>query len=280
MSSLFAIVTPTNAVSVDSAGRGQAHFTVTNVSGRPVHGGARIVPQDPAAGSWLTLAGEAERAFPVGGTEQYIVRIAAPPGAPAGNYTLRLDMVGVDNPDEEYDQGPTVAFAVHQPQPQKKPFPWWILLVAAGVVIAILAVVLIVVLVRPEPTPTPSPTFTPRPTRPDIPVVEKVARPSRLTIPSGMKMTCLKEPDTVEPCTSYPVIRWRGYTYWAHSYTDNRSSMGIVAYDAAGKVVRQWEKTGARYIWQITVDTSDKTVTLWGQDKKAIVMSWAELEPR
>ena len=49
---------------------------------------------------------------------------------------------------------------------------------------------------------------------------------------------------------------------------------------AAGKVVRQWGKAGARYIWQITVDTSDKTVTFWGQAKKSIVMSWAELEVR
>ena len=53
--------------------------------------------------------------------------------------------------------------------------------------------------------------------------------------------------------------------------------MTIVAYDAAGKAVKKWYKTGARYVERITVDTGAKTVTFWGQANRKIVMKWKEL---
>jgi hypothetical protein len=101
----------------------------------------------------------------------------------------------------------------------------------------------------------------------DAPVVENVASRSRPAIPSGLKVTC----------STCPVIKWGGYTYWAYSHRDNRVAMTIVAYDAAGKVVRKWYKTGARYVGRIGVDTAAKTVTFWGQADKTIVMKWDEL---
>ena len=53
--------------------------------------------------------------------------------------------------------------------------------------------------------------------------------------------------------------------------------MTIVAYDAAGNVVQQWYRTGARYVVQITVDAAAETVTFLGQDNETIVMTWGEL---
>src|SRR5207248_4545457 len=70
-------------------------------------------------------------------SQQYAVHIAAPPTAPAGDCTFRLDMVDVANPDENFSQGPTVKFVVPMPVLVKKPFPWWIVAVIVGVVILV-----------------------------------------------------------------------------------------------------------------------------------------------
>jgi hypothetical protein len=144
MPSLFAVTTAANSVPLDGNRKGQIVFTVSNTSVRAVRGRARIAPDGSAAATWFALTGEAERDFTVNGTQQYTVQIAVPPTIAAGNYTVRLDMVGVDNPDEDYTQGPSVTFAVPEPLPVKKPFPWWIIAVIAGIVIVgiILAVVL------------------------------------------------------------------------------------------------------------------------------------------
>jgi hypothetical protein len=74
-----------------------------------------------------------------------------------------------------------------------------------------------------------------------------------------------------------PVIQWNGYTYWAYSYADNRMAMAILAYDATGKVVKQWEKPGARYLTSIAVDTEQKTIILVGQANQKTVFPWSDL---
>jgi len=75
-----------------------------------------------------------------------------------------------------------------------------------------------------------------------------------------------------------PVIQWNGYTYWNYSYADNRVGVAILAYDATGKVVKQWEKSGARYITSVAVDTEQKTIVLVGQANQKIVFPWSDLQ--
>ena len=113
-----------------------------------------------------------------------------------------------------------------------------------------------------------------------IPLVQEVTSSSHPAIPSGLKVTCLRGPDTLDPCTTCPVIQWADRTYWAYSYIDNRVGMAIVAYDTKTTTLLQtWEKTGARYVYKITVDNAAQTVTFWGQSNKTIVMTWKELFP-
>jgi hypothetical protein len=113
--SAFAITTTAGTVPLDPTRRtGAASFTVSNLTGRALRARARVVATAPAA-DWLTLDGDAERAYPVNGTQQYGVRIAAPPTASSGSYLFRLDVAGVDNPDEEYARGPSVGFVVPEP---------------------------------------------------------------------------------------------------------------------------------------------------------------------
>jgi hypothetical protein len=135
MANPFTITTAADSVRLDSQGRGSTTFTVSNRSGQPRRGRARLVPSSPEQASWLSVDGEAERSFSLDGTQQYTVRVAPPPGAPRGRYTFGLDVVSVENPDEEWSQGPKVAFEVGPSQPAKKPFPWWIVVVAAAVLL-------------------------------------------------------------------------------------------------------------------------------------------------
>jgi hypothetical protein len=142
MATLMTITTATNTVALREGRRGEVSFTAFNASGRPLRARPRLVPgptglgQDPAASAWLTVEGEAERDFAIAEAHQYNVRIEVPQDAAPGSYPFRLDMVGVENPDEQYTQGPTVTFHVPQPEP-KKPFPWWIVAVAVGGILII-----------------------------------------------------------------------------------------------------------------------------------------------
>jgi len=134
MARVFNITAPSSTIPLDAHGRGEIAFTVANASGRPLRGRAVVMPQDPSQKAWLTLAGNAERDFPSGGVEQFSVQVAPPAGSKPGDYSFRLDAFSVQNPDEDYAQGATVAFTV--PETKKpKPFPWWIVAVAAAVLI-------------------------------------------------------------------------------------------------------------------------------------------------
>jgi hypothetical protein len=131
----FTVTAATNSVKLNDNRQGEAAFTVFNGSGRPLRGQARLKAEDPAATGWLSLAGEAERDFDIAAAHQFAVQIQAPPDAPTGSYPFRLDMVGVEDPDEDYSEGPTVTFQVPEPQPEQEPFPWWIVGVVAGVLV-------------------------------------------------------------------------------------------------------------------------------------------------
>ncbi len=62
-----------------------------------------------------------------------------PLDAPPGQYTFRLAVRGVANPDEEYAESQAVAFVVPEPPPppSRKAFPWWIVGAAAAVVLVV-----------------------------------------------------------------------------------------------------------------------------------------------
>ena len=136
MSSPFAITTTTNTVSLDERRRGQTSFTVSNSSKSVIRGHANIVAQPSSAASWLTLLDEAERSFAGAGSQQYAVQIAIPANAKAGEYTFQLNVSDLANPDENFSEGPTVRFTVEESTaPQKKPFPWWIVVAIIGALI-------------------------------------------------------------------------------------------------------------------------------------------------
>ena len=180
MPSPFAITTAANAVSLDTQRHSEVSFTVSNTSGNPIRGRAQLATEAIASAAWLTLTEDAEQNFPTGSTQQYTVKIAVPPDTPAGTYSFRLNMVGVENPDELFTQGPTVTFQVPEPEP-KKPFPWWIVIVAVGALALCCALGVGGYLVATNlPTPTPTPSITPS--------VTPSATPTRTPTPSPDKL--------------------------------------------------------------------------------------------
>ena len=135
MSRPFAITAASNSVFLGEDRTGTAQFTVSNQSGRSVEGRAQLVTDAPEAASWVSLRGPAHRAFATAGTEQYTVEIDVPPDAPSGNYTLRLDVVGEERPDEQYVEGPSVTFQVPEAEPAPSSFPWAVVAAVAAVVL-------------------------------------------------------------------------------------------------------------------------------------------------
>jgi len=149
MAGPFAITTTGKQHQLNEEQQAEVTFTVTNQLQRQLTGRARLVALGDTDAAWLSIVGEEERPFQVADTRQYTVAVNVAPGTPAGEYLLRLDMIGVENPDELYSEGPTVAFTVPEPPPPPRPFPWWI--VAAAVAVVIVGGLLIWLLTRGGP---------------------------------------------------------------------------------------------------------------------------------
>jgi hypothetical protein len=143
MPSAFNVTAATNDVQLSASRQGGVALTISNISGKPQQGRVSIAALDSTKATWLSVAGGADRAFPVGGTQQVTIQIAVPNDAAPGHYTFRPDVVSVQNPDEDSTQGPTLAFEVPPPPPPDggAKIPWWVFAAIAAVVVLVAAVV-------------------------------------------------------------------------------------------------------------------------------------------
>jgi hypothetical protein len=104
------------------------------------------------------------------------------------------------------------------------------------------------------------------------PVAATSPRSTHPTIPPGWKQVCSEGPDTGKSC---PILKYNGYTYWAWSDVNNHLAIRIVAYDPAGTPVKQWDRTGVRYVWRI--DVTNEAVAFVGQANDTTTVSWDDL---
>lgn len=98
-------------------------------------------------------------------------------------------------------------------------------------------------------------------------------------VPAGMKVTCMNDPNTLNPSKTCPVVKYQGMTTWAYSYIDNRVSFGLVTYDANNNVVRSVEKPGARYVWNMISSEVTKQITIAGQANQTVEVNWSDVGP-
>ena len=61
------------------------------------------------------------------------------------------------------------------------------------------------------------------------------------------------------------------------SKTDNDEVMLIVGWDSEKHYIKQVPKSGARYLWSITLDAQHKTLTFYGQNRNSVSATLAEL---
>jgi hypothetical protein len=166
MTSLFAITAKPPALRLIVGSGGTVTFTVSFANPPPAAtvpfpAHANLVPQDAVVAPWLALDGPPGRHFAPNSTEVYTVKVAAPANAMPGTTAFRLDMIGDENPDEQYTQGPSVALEIEAaPIPKKKP-PFWLWIAIAAAVLVIGGTALTFALTRGGQTPTPTPDTTP-----------------------------------------------------------------------------------------------------------------------
>ena len=161
----FTVTAAGQNVTLDATGAAQASFTVTNTSAQALDGRLLTRPNDPAKADWFSIAGNSVRTFAPNAAVQVVVQLDVPPTTAPGPYSFRLDAVSEADPDEDFTEGPSVAFDVTAaPAPPKKKFPWWILAIVGAVVLLIIIGVVIWLLTKDSGSkPIPTTPLTPVP---------------------------------------------------------------------------------------------------------------------
>ncbi len=96
--------------------------------------------------------------------------------------------------------------------------------------------------------------------------------------PAGLQVACINAPvDGAPSSKTCPVIAYGAGTTWIFSYDDNRYSFAVVTYDATGKVLRNAEAPGGRYVFDVFSDDHGQKLTLVGQSKRSAVVNWSDL---
>ncbi|KAI1786067.1 hypothetical protein LXA43DRAFT_1065370 [Ganoderma leucocontextum] len=98
--------------------------------------------------------------------------------------------------------------------------------------------------------------------------------------PDGWKFTNLIISDptgNTSDLAHYPVLLFGPYTYTVLSNDNNDWVMLIVAWDMQRNLVKQWNKSGARYIYQISFNADTQTVTFTGQSSNSVTATLDEL---
>lgn len=116
---------------------GNAVFGVTNKSGQGLAGRLSVVPQGEAKKEWFAIQGEGERRFAVGETQTITVAVKPPAGTAAGSYKFRLRVVNVNDPDNDYTEGPVSGFELKPAGAPRPPFPWWAVAAAAALILVV-----------------------------------------------------------------------------------------------------------------------------------------------
>jgi hypothetical protein len=93
-----------------------------------------VVTNGEAKAEWAIIDGGPARDLSLGASVQVPLKVTVPAGVAAGTYSLRLDVIADDRPEEDFARGPELTVQV-APSTAKKPFPWWIVAVAAAVLV-------------------------------------------------------------------------------------------------------------------------------------------------
>lgn len=134
-SPVFTVTTPSVSVTLAENRIGEVPFTVTNMSTRKLRARVRITPAAGAPPAWFTVEGDSEQDFEIGAARQFVVRVDPPLGVPAGTYSFRLDAVGIEDPDDDYSEGPSCQVTIPQSAPPRLTTPRGYLTTLVGAIV-------------------------------------------------------------------------------------------------------------------------------------------------
>ncbi len=149
----FAITPSVPQLTLDTQRRGEVFFTVSNDLPRAVRARVTVLVGPGGADASWVQASPQELPLEVQGTERVGVKVRVPKTVEPGRFGLRIVVSDMQQPDTVYSESAEIPFSVTTPaERERKPFPWWILLVAGGV-LALVALVTAVVMLWPERDP-------------------------------------------------------------------------------------------------------------------------------
>ncbi|WP_316204485.1 hypothetical protein [Bradyrhizobium sp. SZCCHNS3051] len=121
-------------------------LTVRNKRDRSLDARLSVRPDAGAKAGWFAIDGAAttvpnERNVTLAPNATLTIKVAisVPPDAAPGNHVFLIRIAAEDNPDDDFADSPSVAFAIAPSAPPAKAheqrFPWWAVTVAAALVI-------------------------------------------------------------------------------------------------------------------------------------------------
>src|SRR6478752_3114011 len=147
---------PTTVALKTEAGfhKGSAVFGVTNKTGEGLTARFSVQVQGDAKPEWYQVQGEPERPIAAGENQTVTVVAKIPAATPPGQHRIKLRATNVNDPDNDSTDSTAATItipAVAKPPAKKKPFPWWIIAVAAGVLVLVIGVIIAVVVMSGGP---------------------------------------------------------------------------------------------------------------------------------
>lgn len=112
MVSSLTVTADATTVTLDSARQGKVTFKAANSGAQPLRARAYASAEGTAAAGWFALDGMPVRDIASGASETYTVTVNVPANALPGNYSFKINVVGADNPDEDFASSPAVGFVV------------------------------------------------------------------------------------------------------------------------------------------------------------------------
>jgi hypothetical protein len=102
----FEIPDGPTTIDASRSAEGSAVYSVTNTTSDTVDGRLGVRVSGASRDEWFTVDGNRERTFAPGETQTATIRVRFPGDAPAGDYPFRLRAVMVNDPDNDYAEGP------------------------------------------------------------------------------------------------------------------------------------------------------------------------------
>jgi hypothetical protein len=144
---------------------GAVQFAVNNGAGEIIDGKLSVLPDGQAKPEWFSIDGDAQRDFGTSGSETVKVNVSVPADVAQGDYSFRLQVAAVTDPDNEFAISPSTAFTVPAAEQKggKKKSKWWLWLLLGLLALAIIGGV-VYALTRPKPPPPVDPATEAPPT--------------------------------------------------------------------------------------------------------------------